>query len=616
MSMLKISSKRVYDFHIRLSKDRSQLIVEWCNPPSGVRKLPPRITEFPSTIDFKNPRDLGRALYDVLFFDKEVRDCFLGQYRRICVDGGNGEILRLTLDFSLDPGKYNVIVNFPWELLHDGGDWLLSSPKFSVVRRFNTKLPQSEDKSKIELPIRILLAYSEPQDKNPINNAEENLEKILKVIEHAVKIAKIEVIPHATAEKLMNAVNRGFHVIHLLGHGDQGVFYLEEDEVPVSGILTGTALQQEIHKSKIKPRLVVLMACHSGNSGVFGVLGLASKIFDVGVEAVLSMQTALYTDESRVFTETFYKFLFESRSIDLAVCMARQELRKIYDPDNKTTHVICIGESKGNSSIRQHPMKFVTSPDIDSITILSIPNWSVPALSLQGDGFLNLEIPLSLNWSKDKKEMIYVEEGCFYMDKYPVTRGEYRTFAMATNRPIPDWKRIDDVSLREFAERHKLDVTDKARESWEDNLPATNITFMDALAYAAWAGKHIPTPHEWQQAALSGCENKNAPYPWGSNLSERVANTGERRSRQLWPVFFSERFRNCSDAGVCDIVGNVAEWTRDEDGRTYVCGGSFKDWGEMCTVHTCRPVPDGLSRESIGFRCAANLDEWLRLKNG
>ena len=176
---------------------------------------------------------------------------------------------------------------------------------------------------------------------------------------------------------------------------------------------------------------------------------------------------------------------------------------------------------------------------------------------------------------------------------------------------------MDHQALENLLTKY-FNITDAIKKSWDPNLPATHITVEDALAYTVWAGKHLPTPEEWQQAALSGCSDKSMLYPWGNNLTERVCNTREGRYHQLWPVILSgERFDSCSAAGVCDVVGNASEWTQGEDGQTYVCGGSFKDYGEKCTVQTRRLISNlYLSGDGIGFRCAATLTEWMEAEKG
>jgi len=618
-------NQAIPSFHLRITEKvipdvpYLYLDVEWLNAPKEKRALKPATVKSPLNASYKDLLAVGQALYSCLF-EGQMVDSFKDCCGKYCADSESLG-LRLVLDFMVDPSQPNLLINLPWELLHDGQDWLLSNPKLSIARRFNVQPQEDEDKVKkgIKPPMRVLFAYAEPPDK-PSVNVKDSFDAASETIESAIELVKLEVLPHVTAEELKSQVKQGADIIHLLGHGDmaiQGLFYLEEGETATSDMLTAREFRDWIKESAIKPRLVVLTACHSGNPSAHGILGLVTRLLDAGVEAVVSMQTALYTDEARDFTQAFYQALVTSFSVDDAVRAGRKALHK-YQSQTDFGKIIHSGSENAEEKQplgRLRPIDFTTVVDGKRCSNpLYLPAWSVPTLFLQGEGWLGLELPDSpFKWPVDGKAMIYVEEGRFYVDKYPVTREEYRKFAQATNRPIPNWGEVDESLLEGLFGRY-FEITDATRKSWEPNLPATNVALEDARAYAAWAGKHLPTPDEWEEAALSGCSDKKTPYPWGNNLTERVCNTREGGFHQLWPVIFSGEFDSCSKAGVCDVVGNASEWTQDEDGQVHICGGSFKNWGEKCTVQTLHLINNpNLARDSIGFRCAASLTEWMNI---
>jgi formylglycine-generating enzyme required for sulfatase activity len=103
-----------------------------------------------------------------------------------------------------------------------------------------------------------------------------------------------------------------------------------------------------------------------------------------------------------------------------------------------------------------------------------------------------------------------------------------------------------------------------------DSHPVVHVAYSDALAYARWAGKDLPTEAEWEFAARGGLAD--AEYAWGEEFvpgGRQMANTwqGEFPNQNLC----SDGFERTSPVtafppngyGVHDMIGNVWEWTSD-----------------------------------------------------
>ncbi|MFQ5559591.1 MAG: formylglycine-generating enzyme family protein [Nitrospinota bacterium] len=128
----------------------------------------------------------------------------------------------------------------------------------------------------------------------------------------------------------------------------------------------------------------------------------------------------------------------------------------------------------------------------------------------------------------------------FYMDIKEVSNEQYKKFIDETGHaPPPKWQGI------EFP-------------AGMDNMPVTYVSFFDALSYAKWAGKRLPTEEEWEKAAR-GTDGRI--YPWGKMFDKKKANltTSTSDDSDLKPGGSFPDGK--SPYGVHDLIGNVWEWT-------------------------------------------------------
>ena len=113
---------------------------------------------------------------------------------------------------------------------------------------------------------------------------------------------------------------------------------------------------------------------------------------------------------------------------------------------------------------------------------------------------------------------VYID--AFYMDEYEVTNAEYAAFLNAKGKHTESgktWLNIGDARARiEY-----VAGVYRAKGGYE-NHPVTDVSWYGAVAYAAWAGKRLPTEAEWEKAARGNLSGLT--YPWGNTIDSSKAN--------------------------------------------------------------------------------------------
>lgn len=206
----------------------------------------------------------------------------------------------------------------------------------------------------------------------------------------------------------------------------------------------------------------------------------------------------------------------------------------------------------------------------------------------------------------------------FYMDEKPVTNAEYKKFCDETKHHCPGSPRWPDMP------NHFSDYPDH---------PVINVGWGDAMAYAKWTGKRLPTEEEWEWAASGGLQNP--AYPWGDAPADGTkVNYSDKNSEFPWfDPACDDGWKYTSPVGIYppngyslyDMAGNVYEWTEDwmwsysdtihntevfKDGwggSRVARGGCYFSIPKDLRVTRRMALLGGGGNSGVGFRCVMDL---------
>jgi serine/threonine protein kinase/formylglycine-generating enzyme required for sulfatase activity len=143
------------------------------------------------------------------------------------------------------------------------------------------------------------------------------------------------------------------------------------------------------------------------------------------------------------------------------------------------------------------------------------------------------------NHEPDERPAHELNLPAYYIDKYEVSNSQYKKFCDETRRTYPPNPPIDPTYF-----------TSKPDD------PVLGVTIDDAVAYASWAHKRLPTEEEWEKAASwDPLAQKKRQFPWGDDFASGSANIGSDH-----PLAVSQSGGDRSFYGVLNMAGNAGEW--------------------------------------------------------
>ncbi|MFW8602070.1 formylglycine-generating enzyme family protein, partial [Desulfobacterota bacterium M19] len=223
----------------------------------------------------------------------------------------------------------------------------------------------------------------------------------------------------------------------------------------------------------------------------------------------------------------------------------------------------------------------------------------------------------------------------FYMGQYPVTNDIFELFiretGYRTEAEIAGYSQVhrarcvvttnpatgrQSISISRGGGGSQIEGADWRHPEGRDssivnrgNHPVVQVSRHDAMAFAAWAGKRLPSEAEWEAAArgLNSCR----PFPWGRNWAPEQANTAASYIGGTTAV--DAHPGNISPTGIHDLLGNVYEWTSPAgqstgDNIKYILKGGCWNSNHIISI-SHRLTARNSASNTIGFRCLAESQE-------
>jgi class 3 adenylate cyclase/CHAT domain-containing protein/tetratricopeptide (TPR) repeat protein len=221
-------------------------------------------------------------------------------------------------------------VHIPWELAHDGTDFLCC--RFSLGRRART--PQATTGLRRRAPVHQLKILTLSNPTGDLAAATKETENLLKAYGDDQRVWFEHLNGHAISSESLKSRLSGFDIIHYSGHAD---FFPDEPDksrwVLHNGFLTARDLEILTQEKRPGPLLVFSNACHSGATDAWSdrpigwSYGLANAFLLAGATHYIGTIAELLDDGGRIFATAFYRRIIAGLPVGKAIQEARLEVR-------------------------------------------------------------------------------------------------------------------------------------------------------------------------------------------------------------------------------------------------------------------------------------------------
>lgn len=276
---------------------------------------------------------IGSALFDAVFRGP-IRSLLERSLARL--DGDEHLGLRIRLQLDLADELQVRLHSLPWELLHkaETGDFLGLSRRTPIVRYL--ELARAVRSEPLSGSLRVLALAPAPIGQPPLDlDTERHDLETLETVAPGLEVSFLETPELGALRSAL--VERDFHVLHLMGHGEfdsqtgRGMVYLERGDGRTEAVEAAALVAVVGDFPSL--RLAVLNACSTGRAavgaGVDAFSGVAPALMRAGLPAVVAMQRPITDSAAIAFGKALYSRLVAGDPVDAAVSEGRQAIHAL-----------------------------------------------------------------------------------------------------------------------------------------------------------------------------------------------------------------------------------------------------------------------------------------------
>jgi hypothetical protein len=270
----------------------------------------------------------GQILYSLLFGD--------GRALRAVLRYDEAYSRQIRLALTVDSNAMELW-RLPWEVLHDGDQFMSLSNRFLLSRR-----PAGERRlvaPPTVPPLRILVAIASPRD-HVQADVDEEVGIVQAALQNPVREgrARVQILDGATLAALVESVRTYQpHALHYVGHGITDVqggwsfLALEGENGRAQAVHIGDL--HEVVRAAHRLQVVGLSGCHTEPAcDVAAFSDLSLGLLQVGVPVVVALQHGLPPASGLTVFEAFYDSLSKGNTVTEAAQQARMSLRMMEEP--------------------------------------------------------------------------------------------------------------------------------------------------------------------------------------------------------------------------------------------------------------------------------------------